>query len=293
MKNTKKTQVKKSAVKKAGKASTKAKPAKTVKKAAVKPARKPATKPAKKASVKPAKKVSTKKAPAKAASKKPIVKKQAPKKAAKPAAKKAVVKKAAPKKTAAKKAVAKKPVAKKTAAKKPVVKKAVSKKTLKTKAPVKKTAAKKPVKTGKSAVSAVSAAASDARFSDAELAKFRQTMLAMRARALNKAESLQSQSLVRNDEVNQEEDGTDAIMRTTELTKANMNERQVRQIDDALKAIADGSYGICKKCGEKIGKARLEARPFAEYCISCQEEMENEQAIRTGFIPLSYYENNR
>ncbi len=319
MKNTSKTQVKKPVVKKADKASKKAKPAKTARKAAVKPAKKPATKPAKKASVKPAKKPSVKKARVEAPRKKKIVNTSAKKKTA---AGKQTVKKSVSK-TASKSV--KKPVSKpvsKTAKPADVKKPAKTQKPLKPSKPTKTTKPSKSVKPPKSSskptggknsggrsrvkpsgdpvnvavpkpVPVVENDDSDVRFSDAELSKFRQAMLDMRAKALNKAESLQSQSLVRNDEVNQEEDGTDANMRATELTKANMNERQVRQIDDALKAIADGTYGICKNCGAKIGKARLEARPFAEYCIDCQESIEHDQAIRSGFVPLAYYESNR
>ena len=54
----------------------------------------------------------------------------------------------------------------------------------------------------------------------------------------------------------------------------------LEQIDAALAAIRSGHYGICqgnfgkKPCGKKIPTSRLEAMPFAPYCIDCQREFE-------------------
>lgn len=48
----------------------------------------------------------------------------------------------------------------------------------------------------------------------------------------------------------------------------------LKKIDRTLKKIEDGEFGICERCGEEIGLKRLEARPVAEVCIRCKEEME-------------------
>lgn len=47
------------------------------------------------------------------------------------------------------------------------------------------------------------------------------------------------------------------------------------RIESALKKIKNGSYGTCEICQKRIKKARLEAIPYARYCISCQESSEN------------------
>ena len=44
---------------------------------------------------------------------------------------------------------------------------------------------------------------------------------------------------------------------------------EIRQIRGALKRIAEGTYGVCAKCGEDIDPKRLEALPTAIRCISC------------------------
>jgi RNA polymerase-binding transcription factor DksA len=48
---------------------------------------------------------------------------------------------------------------------------------------------------------------------------------------------------------------------------------ELRQVDDALVRMDAGTYGICARCGNAIPSARLEARPFAEHCVSCAEKL--------------------
>ena len=50
--------------------------------------------------------------------------------------------------------------------------------------------------------------------------------------------------------------------------------RLAKSIRLALQRIDDGSYGYCLHCGESIALARLEARPQAALCVSCQEKSE-------------------
>ena len=45
-------------------------------------------------------------------------------------------------------------------------------------------------------------------------------------------------------------------------------------IEHALGKIKDSTYGVCESCQKRIKKARLEAIPYARYCISCQESSE-------------------
>ena len=45
----------------------------------------------------------------------------------------------------------------------------------------------------------------------------------------------------------------------------------LRHVKGALRRIEDGSYGICLHCEEDISPRRLEAVPWAAYCIRCQE----------------------
>jgi DnaK suppressor protein len=48
-------------------------------------------------------------------------------------------------------------------------------------------------------------------------------------------------------------------------------------IDDSLKRIKAGDYGLCANCEEEINQKRLDAVPWAKYCINCQEKQERGQ----------------
>ncbi len=47
------------------------------------------------------------------------------------------------------------------------------------------------------------------------------------------------------------------------------NSQEVRLLNDALKRIADGTYGTCLKCGAPISSERLDAVPYAMICRNC------------------------
>jgi len=55
-------------------------------------------------------------------------------------------------------------------------------------------------------------------------------------------------------------------------------ERQLlKQVDAALEKIRLKKFGQCERCSETIGEKRLEALPFARFCIACQEEEEQQR----------------
>ena len=59
------------------------------------------------------------------------------------------------------------------------------------------------------------------------------------------------------------------------LFSQSTNERNIlRLIEEALDRITEGSYGECVNCGQDIQAKRLEALPWARYCIKCQELQE-------------------
>jgi DnaK suppressor protein len=45
---------------------------------------------------------------------------------------------------------------------------------------------------------------------------------------------------------------------------------ELREIDEVLAAIADGSYGLCHDCGGRIDARRLVVQPTALRCLDCQ-----------------------
>jgi DnaK suppressor protein len=48
----------------------------------------------------------------------------------------------------------------------------------------------------------------------------------------------------------------------------------IAKIEEALRRLEDGSYGVCEECGGKINTARLKARPVTTLCIDCKSVQE-------------------
>jgi DnaK suppressor protein len=55
---------------------------------------------------------------------------------------------------------------------------------------------------------------------------------------------------------------------------AELESRELTQIERALARLKQGTYGVCEGCQKKIPVARLNALPFSTTCIECQREME-------------------
>jgi DnaK suppressor protein len=58
---------------------------------------------------------------------------------------------------------------------------------------------------------------------------------------------------------------------------ANQQLKELNEIEDALKRIEKGTYGVCEMCDESIAIGRLRAKPFAKFCTPCREIYEVEQ----------------
>jgi len=64
---------------------------------------------------------------------------------------------------------------------------------------------------------------------------------------------------------------------------AEMEHREIREVEEALERIKSGEYGKCRSCGKRISKARLEALPFATLCLKCKRAEEEEgDNVATG-----------
>ena len=59
------------------------------------------------------------------------------------------------------------------------------------------------------------------------------------------------------------------------LLSLNENERmRLKEVDEALDRIENGTYGICEECGGPISLKRLEVRSVAKYCVPCLTKLE-------------------
>src|SRR5262245_50659238 len=65
-------------------------------------------------------------------------------------------------------------------------------------------------------------------------------------------------------------------------TLAELEAKELAQIERALRRLKAGTYGKCEVCSCKIPVARLNALPFSTVCIKCQREIENEGGMIGG-----------
>jgi RNA polymerase-binding transcription factor DksA len=70
--------------------------------------------------------------------------------------------------------------------------------------------------------------------------------------------------------------GTETFERELQVTTLTMVEDELREVDDALRRLADGTYGMCEVCGRPIEEARLQAKPAARFCVEDQARLERE-----------------
>ncbi|MBI4027290.1 MAG: TraR/DksA C4-type zinc finger protein [Verrucomicrobia bacterium] len=74
--------------------------------------------------------------------------------------------------------------------------------------------------------------------------------------------------------------GTDNFDREFALSMVSNEQEALYEIDEALKRLENGTYGICEMSGKPIPKARLDAIPWARYTVECQSEMEKSHQKR-------------
>ena len=67
---------------------------------------------------------------------------------------------------------------------------------------------------------------------------------------------------------------TDSYDREFSLGLASNDRDLLAQINDALKKMEEGKFGVCQECGKPISKTRLKAIPFTACCLKCQEVQE-------------------
>jgi len=74
--------------------------------------------------------------------------------------------------------------------------------------------------------------------------------------------------------------GTDNYEQEFALGLMDSERKLLKAIDDALLRIDEGNYGICQSTGKPIARARLEAKPWARYCVEYARMLEEGLATK-------------
>lgn len=111
------------------------------------------------------------------------------------------------------------------------------------------------------------------KLTPADIKEFKNLLLAKRNEILNNVTSMEDETLrkqrsdLSNMPTHMADIGTDNFDQEFTLGLMDSERKLLKEIDDALQRIENGTYGICEGSDQPIPKARLEAIPWTRYCI--------------------------
>src|SRR5438477_10429879 len=118
----------------------------------------------------------------------------------------------------------------------------------------------------------------------AEMEAYRDSLVALRDRHNGDASHLADEALRRtgagatgnlsNMPIHMADLGTDNFEQEFTLSLMQNEEQLLGEIGAALERIKQGSFGQCEECQGAIPKARLQAVPYARYCVDCARKLE-------------------
>ena len=66
------------------------------------------------------------------------------------------------------------------------------------------------------------------------------------------------------------------------LRLSERGREKLKEIEEALERIEDGSFGTCEQCEAKIPKGRLKVMPFSTTCVACKSKQEKQRKLYEG-----------
>jgi len=130
--------------------------------------------------------------------------------------------------------------------------------------------------------------AKKSRLSAADIKRFQQMLLDKRQEIIGNVNEMKDEVLNKSRldaagdlssmPIHMADIGTDNYEQEFALGLMDSERKLLQEIDDALQRIEDRKYGICEGTGKPIPKARLEAKPWARYCVEHARMLEQGQA---------------
>lgn len=118
------------------------------------------------------------------------------------------------------------------------------------------------------------------KWNKAEREEFKKTLAAKKESIIRKLSSFITESKEMESNVAQDVVDKAETSYTKEflLSLSDAEREQLILIDEAMKRLEHGEFGVCQVCGKEIGVKRLKALPWTPVCIDCQEKAEQERA---------------
>ena len=118
------------------------------------------------------------------------------------------------------------------------------------------------------------------KLTPAEIEEFKRLLLAKRRELLGDVNHMEGETLQKtrselsNMPFHMADMGTDNYEQEFTLGLVGSDRKVIIEISDALRRIDEGTFGICEGSGQPIPKKRLEAIPWARYCVEFAEKLE-------------------
>lgn len=115
-----------------------------------------------------------------------------------------------------------------------------------------------------------------------EWQKYYQHLIDLRDRLLSQMNGLAKESAEEMDSysLHMADSGTDNFDRDFALSLLSSDQDAIYEIDEALKRIQRGTYGVCELTGKTIPRSRLEAIPWTRFTVEAQAQLERDGALR-------------
>ena len=117
----------------------------------------------------------------------------------------------------------------------------------------------------------------------AEWQKYHSNLLDLRERLLNQMSGLAKESAeeMAGYSLHMADSGTDNFDRDFALSLLSADQDAIYEIEEALKRIERGTYGVCELTGKTIPRARLDAIPWTRFTVEAQAQLERDGALRS------------
>ena len=119
-----------------------------------------------------------------------------------------------------------------------------------------------------------------------EIASYRRQLLSLKERLGGELSALEQEALrpvggeasgeLSNVPIDPADLGSDNYEEEISLGLLENEDQVAQEVDDALERIEQGTYGRCERCHKEIPPKRLEALPYARFCIQCARKDERE-----------------
>jgi RNA polymerase-binding transcription factor DksA len=87
--------------------------------------------------------------------------------------------------------------------------------------------------------------------------------------------------------MHQADAGSDAYDKDFALSLLSQEQDALYEVEEALKRIENGTYGVCEMSGKPIPHPRLEALPFARFTVQCQTDIERGRRSQRSRVPVT------